>query len=222
MGGENLIELAGRRFGRLVVLARERRKKARQAYWRCRCDCGNEVVVSSYRLRMGQVTSCGCEQRLAVDAALSERMGSESRLHALWSSMMRRCEDPSDPRYKKYGGAGVRVCDEWREFGVFGGWAVRHGYSARKVLKRKDAAKGYSPDNCMWIYVQKLMRSPGPRHGSGITIDGVTYDVAGWSDISGVNYDTIHSRLARGWSGKEAVFAPARKMRGRGENKAKE
>lgn len=29
--------------------------------WRCRCDCGNEVVVREICLKNGYTTSCGCK-----------------------------------------------------------------------------------------------------------------------------------------------------------------
>ena len=29
--------------------------------WRCRCDCGNEVVVREICLKNGHTTSCGCK-----------------------------------------------------------------------------------------------------------------------------------------------------------------
>lgn len=54
-----LIDLVGKRFGRLVVLNREANKGI-QPMWRCRCDCGNEVVVQGCNLRGGETRSCGC------------------------------------------------------------------------------------------------------------------------------------------------------------------
>lgn len=61
-----LIDLTGRRFGRLTVLERaEDRftpKGLRQACWLCVCDCGTEKIVYGERLRKGWTTSCGCYQ----------------------------------------------------------------------------------------------------------------------------------------------------------------
>lgn len=46
------IDLTGRRFGALVVVERAGRLKygSLQPAWRCRCDCGNELVVPRQRL----------------------------------------------------------------------------------------------------------------------------------------------------------------------------
>ena len=60
-----LIDLTGRRFGRLVVLERAGTYASpdgfhKYATWRCLCDCGNETVVVSQNLRSGDTKSCGC------------------------------------------------------------------------------------------------------------------------------------------------------------------
>jgi hypothetical protein len=53
-------DLSGRRFGRLLVLGRaEGRTPRGRLRWRCRCDCGAEVVVEGGLLRAGKRTGCG-------------------------------------------------------------------------------------------------------------------------------------------------------------------
>lgn len=54
------LELTGQRYGRLVVL-RQAENIGKRTAWLCRCDCGNEVVVRTDRLRSGHTTSCGCK-----------------------------------------------------------------------------------------------------------------------------------------------------------------
>lgn len=55
------IDLAGQRFGELIVIERARRVEsaARDAAWRCRCDCGVEKVTAGKYLRGGLTRSCG-------------------------------------------------------------------------------------------------------------------------------------------------------------------
>jgi hypothetical protein len=43
-----------------------------QAWWRCRCECGTEKVVSSVSLRAGS-RSCGCLRDAASRARLRSR-----------------------------------------------------------------------------------------------------------------------------------------------------
>lgn len=60
-----LIDLTGERFGRLTVLERAGTYVAgggfsKTATWHCRCDCGEETIVTSRNLRSGNTQSCGC------------------------------------------------------------------------------------------------------------------------------------------------------------------
>jgi hypothetical protein len=62
--GERRLNLVGWRSGRLVVIAfAEQRGAERKTYWRCRCDCGAEVVVWGGNLTRSHTHSCGCLQR---------------------------------------------------------------------------------------------------------------------------------------------------------------
>lgn len=53
---ENII---GHRFGRLTVISDEG-TDGHYHYWRCRCDCGNEITVRTASLKNGNTKSCGC------------------------------------------------------------------------------------------------------------------------------------------------------------------
>ena len=59
-----LIDITGRRYGRLVVIERAGSYYSpsyrSSPLWRCRCDCGAECVVSGDSLRSGRTRSCGC------------------------------------------------------------------------------------------------------------------------------------------------------------------
>jgi hypothetical protein len=52
--------LAGKRFGKLVVESRADITIDRYYGWVCRCDCGNRIIVDTRRLNRGTITSCGC------------------------------------------------------------------------------------------------------------------------------------------------------------------
>lgn len=54
-------DLSGQRFGRLTALESTGLRDASGAtVWRCRCDCGNEVLTSLSQLTQGYKKSCGC------------------------------------------------------------------------------------------------------------------------------------------------------------------
>lgn len=55
----NFRNKTGIKYGNLVVLRQAPpRYKGGGAWWLCRCDCGNEVIVRGDRLAAGITTSC--------------------------------------------------------------------------------------------------------------------------------------------------------------------
>lgn len=66
------IDLTGKRYGKLLVMELDHKRQSVYAngrsrifyYWKCKCDCGKEVVRSGNSLRGGYTKSCGCNQRL--------------------------------------------------------------------------------------------------------------------------------------------------------------
>lgn len=71
--GNGFIEMIGRKFGRLTVIARDPMSYKKCIRWQCECECGNKHVVLGFRLRNGQIRSCGCLQREAAS-----RVGAQS------------------------------------------------------------------------------------------------------------------------------------------------
>lgn len=62
-------DLRGQKFGRLTVVDRVEKPeglKGTQAYWLCKCDCGEESVVRGTNLVSGSTQSCGCLNAEAV------------------------------------------------------------------------------------------------------------------------------------------------------------
>ena len=77
------LELAGQRFGRLLVLYECGRSKNGSVLWKCRCDCGNECVVRGAQLKNQHTQSCGCLQR--------DRIRERNTIHGLYTNHRRLC-----------------------------------------------------------------------------------------------------------------------------------
>lgn len=60
-----LVNMTGYRQGRLTVISRGHNSGTGRAQWLCKCECGNEKLIKSERLRSKSdpVQSCGCFQR---------------------------------------------------------------------------------------------------------------------------------------------------------------
>jgi hypothetical protein len=67
-----------------------------------------------------------------------------------WRQMVYRCTDPNHAHYKKYGGRGITVCEEWlkdpRPFIEHVGLRP----SARHSVDRIKNDRGYEPGNVKW------------------------------------------------------------------------
>lgn len=67
--GTYAMDLTGKRFLNLTVLGvydkktvtLSNGKKRNIYYWKCKCDCGKEVIRTGNALRRGATKSCGCK-----------------------------------------------------------------------------------------------------------------------------------------------------------------
>jgi hypothetical protein len=56
---QNIIDEIGNVYGKLTVISMEKVDN-HCAFWNCKCECGNEIIVAGNHLRTGHTTSCGC------------------------------------------------------------------------------------------------------------------------------------------------------------------
>ena len=75
-----VINMVGKRFGRLTVLYRLQNDKHGNAIWMCKCDCGNEKPIPGATLRKGVIVSCGCYHRDEVSERLTKHGQSHTKL----------------------------------------------------------------------------------------------------------------------------------------------
>ena len=149
-------DLTGNKFGSLLVVNNVGKTKDRHLLWRCLCDCGNTVDVSSRDLTTGHTKSCGCLQKDKVSKIRYIHGDRDARLYSVWKTMKKRCENPTCKSYQYYGAKGVSVCDEWHNYSIFREWAYQNGYddSAEKykcTIDRINPFGNYEPSNCRWV-----------------------------------------------------------------------
>jgi hypothetical protein len=204
MGSNKTIDLMGLRFGRLQVIAFDRIDRG--AWWKCVCDCGNRVVVRAMCLRSGGTQSCGCGHKGRV---ITHGLWSKNiRLYDIWRGMLRRCLDKDNKRYDNYGGRGISICEEWKDYPNFYSWALQNGYSDDLTIDRINVHMRYCPENCRWIEMRQQARNK--TNSRKLTIGGRTMLLCDWAVLLDVKASTIQQRLRSGWSVEKALTNPVR------------
>lgn len=205
-----VIDIAGKRFGRYTVLCRVENDKNGMARWKCRCDCGNERIVTGSSLRKGVTVSCGCYHRDKVSLMQTTHGKSNTRLFHIWQNMKARCNNPNKKYYKYYGGNGIKVCSEWEHnFEAFAEWANQNGYSEDLTIDRIDSSKGYEPSNCKWA-----TRSEQQSHLQNCRIyeiNGISHPINTWCKIYNMPHETVRKRINKGWDVEKALSTPSDK-----------
>lgn len=193
--------LEGKRFGRWTVIRYAGRSK-----WLCRCDCGTERNIQTGQLTNGYATMCKkCSAK--ENSGVRTHGLSGTKLYRVYFAMHSRCESPEKPEYKRYGGRGITVCDEWsgeNGFEHFAEWSINNGYGIKKEIDREDNDKGYSPNNCRWVTRQTNMNNTSTNRF--VEINGKTQTVAEWAREYGIPYSLFYTRLIKlGWSIEETI-----------------
>lgn len=153
-----------------MVLGKPESKNSR-VRWLCMCDCGAFVRVLASNLSAASVTRCHDCTCAARARSLTKHDQSRTKLYHVWGDMVQRCTNPNLKNFKYYGGKGVVVCTEWREFAVFAEWARAAGYADGMTIERKDTAIGYTPSNCEWITrAENSRRSALARHAKAANV----------------------------------------------------
>ena len=122
-----------------------------------------------------------------------------TRLYRIWANIKTRCYNSNIPNYKRYGGRGITMCEEWKNnFQSFYDWSMSHGYSDELTLDRIDNDGNYEPSNCRWVTMKEQ-----DNHRSNnviLTLNGESHTIPEWSEILGIKQHVIRNRINRGWS----------------------
>lgn len=197
------LDLGGKTFGRLLVLSEcAERNQDGLVIWRCRCDCGKEVLVAGASLKKGGTKSCGC-RRLDHLRALGGRKRTHGKstepIYQVWRSMVKRCHLPSASGYKNYGGRGIKVCEAWMDFQAF--YADMGDAPTGLSIDRIDVNGDYEPSNCRWA-TQK-QQSENRRNSRRVDVCGQQIPLREAAKQLGIPPHTLYWRVKRGISSED-------------------
>lgn len=119
-----------------------------------------------------------------------------------WLCMKQRCLNPKDPRYKDYGGRGIKVDLRWMGFINFrADMGPRPQGTSLDRFPNKDG--NYEPGNCRWATPKQQQRNM--RTNRLIEYRGEKLTVMEWAERFGIPRDTLRARIERGWDLDDAM-----------------
>lgn len=198
----------GDRFGRLEFLReiestrRPNGRLIRRGIFRC--DCGVEKPISFVCVWSKETESCGCLIVEAVRAANTRHGLTNTPTHKSWESMLRRCENPNDKDYPRYGGRGIQVCERWSRFESF--LEDMGQCPAGLTIERRNNNRHYCPSNCYWGTRKTQARNRS--NNRVLTVRGVTGCISELCEHFQADYYRTMSRLHLGWPIERALFEP--------------
>jgi hypothetical protein len=194
MRGVLLEVKSGDRFGFLTILCEaERKRKPNGNPYRIfsvKCDCGTVKDIRLSSLKEGTTVSCGCfhkenAKNILAKSALTHGQ-SRTRLYWVWMSMKRRCNDPKNKSYARYGARGITVCKEWNEsFEAFSEYVSPKPEGL--TLDRINTFKGYEPGNVRWATYKEQARNS--RRNINVIVDNKKMTLIEATEKLGVDYE---------------------------------
>lgn len=138
--------------------------------------------------------------------------GKQSPEYRLWHHMVDSCTRVGSAKWRPYGGRGVTLCDDWRDFRNFlRDMGARP--SSKHGLRLADGALIFGPGTVTWgTRAERARRNSRARL---VTFRGETMTTAEWARRTGLSFGTLKHRLASGVPLEEALTTPSRKT-GRG------
>lgn len=138
---------------------------------------------------------------------MGNRSGKQ-RMLGILNGMKQRCYNVKHNNYKRYGGRGIKVCDEWlNDSQAFIDWALNNGYADDLTIDRIDNDGNYEPSNCRWITVKEQQNNKSTN--IKVTYDGRTMTLKEWADKLCICYQTLFFRIKHRWSVEDALTTPA-------------
>lgn len=206
------LNLVGKKFGRWTIMEEVLERDMGRVQYKCRCDCGVERIMMGSKLKRGLSKSCGCWRTELTKVRNRTHGLSKLPLYSTWNNIRKRCYDKKIDCYKNYGGRGIRMYEEWiNDPPAFIKWCMDNGWQKGLEVDRENNDGDYVPTNIRFITHKEQQRNT--RKNVYFTHQGETKCLSEWAEILGINYQTVCTRITRGWEIQEALFGKNNKKK---------
>lgn len=202
------IDFTGYRHERLLVI---RKADFGRTQWVCKCDCGKEVTFPISRIL--EYKSCGClekENKKHLSDHTKTHGMTNTILYSKYCGMKERCYNKNYSHYERYGGRGIKMCEEWKNsFESFRDWAYKNGYDESKKwyeqsLDRIDNNGNYEPNNCRWA--DQKTQGRNKENSVFLNYNGEKINLSEFAERFNISYASFITRnLKRGKKLEEIV-----------------
>jgi hypothetical protein len=154
-----------------------------------------------------RVVSCGCyKDEVFIRDHVKHGMH-DSKIYHVYQSMKARCKNPNSQEWSRYGGRGIKVCDEWlNSFEAFCKWSFENGYAEGLSIDRIDNNGNYCPENCRWVTSE--VQGNNTSRNVYVEYKDETKTPSQLAHEYGLNAKMVCQRIHMGWDVERALTEP--------------
>ena len=130
---------------------------------------------------------------------------SHTRFYKIWIKIKNRVTNSNYEHFNRYGGRGIKVCNNWLKFENFRDDMyesylkhVKEFGEKNTLIERISNNGNYELNNCKWATQKEQVRNRS--NTKKINYKGKNLALAELAEEYHINYKTFLSRLNRGWS----------------------
>ena len=136
---------------------------------------------------------------------------SKHPLYKIYHGIIKRCYNSKCKAYIRYGGVGIKMCDEWKnDFVNFYDWAIKNGWKKGMEIDKDKIPKElgtpvtlYGPETCSVLTMKENMNNQSTNRV--IEHLGRKQTLSQWADEFKISYKCLWRRLNLGWSFEAAL-----------------
>lgn len=162
--------------------------------------CGKERFVSKGMLwfiengkTTGQCRSCSLigNKRKTLGKPYDKKFF-RSAIYSSWANMKARCLNRNSPKYFRYGGRGIKICDKWLTFSGFLE-DMQDTFQEGLTLERINNNGNYCKENCKWILPE--LQANNTSKNRKLTFNNKKLSITAWAKKLGGNNHLVANRI---------------------------